>query len=67
MVRRKLYKKILLSPIYDFVKKVIQQTEVKTLEWDILNPDYLIWVFNGHTFDFLIKTFFLKVESLSRF
>ena len=28
-------------------------------EWDILNPDYLIWVSNGHTFNFLLKPFFL--------
>ena len=26
--------------------------------WDILNPDYLIWVSNGHTFDYLFKPFF---------
>jgi len=24
-----------------------------------LNPDYLIWVSNGHTFDVLLKSFFL--------
>ena len=34
-------------------------SELKTLEWDTLNPDYLIWVSNGHTFDFLLKPFFL--------
>jgi len=34
-------------------------TELKTLDWDILNPDYLIWVSNGHTFDFLLKPLFL--------
>ena len=33
--------------------------ELKTLEWDILNPDYLTWVSNGHTLDFLLKPFFL--------
>ena len=33
--------------------------ELKTLEWDILNVDYLIWVSNGRTFDFLLKPFFL--------
>ena len=33
--------------------------ELKTLEWDILNPDNLIWVSNGQTFDFLLKPFFL--------
>ena len=30
------------------------------LEWDILNPHYLIWVSNGHTYDFLPKPFFLE-------
>jgi len=34
-------------------------SELKTIEWDILNPDYLIWVSNVHTFDFLLKPFFL--------
>ena len=34
-------------------------SELKTLEWDIPNPDYLIWVSNGHTFDYLLKQFFL--------
>jgi len=34
-------------------------SELKTLEWDILNLDYLIWVSNGHTFDFLLNPFFL--------
>ena len=34
-------------------------SELKTLEWDILNTNYLIWVSNGHTFDFLPKPFFL--------
>ena len=34
-------------------------SELKTLEWDILNPNYLIWVSNGHTFGFLLKPFFL--------
>ena len=29
------------------------------LEWDILNPNYLIWESNGHTFDFLLNPFFL--------
>ena len=53
--------------------------ELKTLEWNILNPDYLIWVSNGQTVDFLLKPFFLgygreksksgfsKLESSSRF
>ena len=30
--------------------------ELKTFEWDILNPDYLIWVFNGNAFDFIFLT-----------
>ena len=45
-------------------------SELKTLEWDILNPDYLIWVSNGHTFDFLLKPFFLwysREKSKNRF
>ena len=43
----------LVSPI------VFKDPELKTLEWDILKPDYLIWVSNGHTFDLLLKLFFL--------
>ena len=35
-------------------------SELKTLEWDILNHDYLIWVSNIHTFDFLLKPFFIR-------
>ena len=34
-------------------------SELKTLEWGILNLDYLIWVSNGHTFDFLLNPLFL--------
>ena len=34
-------------------------SELKTLEWDILNPDYLIWISKRDTFDFLLKPFFL--------
>ena len=47
-----------------FSFKHFRLSELKTLEWDILNnPDYLIWVSNGHTFDFLLNRFFLeKVE-----
>ena len=41
-----------------FIQKSMRP-ELKTLEGDILNPDYLIWVSNGHTFDFLLKPFFL--------
>ena len=36
-------------------------TELKTLEWDILNPDYLIWVSNGHTFYFFLNHSFLEI------
>ena len=36
-------------------------TELKTLEWDILNSDYLIWVSNGHTFDFFLNHSFLDI------
>ena len=55
------------------------ESELETLEWDIHNPDYLVWVSNEHTFDFLLKPFFLgysreksktdflKLESPSRF
>ena len=32
----------------------VPSSELKTLEWDILNPDYLIWVSNVHTFNFLL-------------
>ena len=41
------------------IKWEIIITEPKTLERDILNPDYLILLSNGHTFDFLLKPFFL--------
>ena len=44
-----------------FFKK-IKNPELKTLEWDILNHDYLIWVSNGHTFDFLLKPFLYSRE-----
>jgi len=46
-----------MSLTWDILNSV--RSEVKTLELDILNPDYLIWVSNGHTFDFLLKPFFL--------
>ena len=32
--------------------------ELKTLEWDILNHDCLIWVSNVHTFGFLLNPLF---------
>ena len=44
-----------------FKLRLFDSTELKTLEWDILNPDYLIWVSNGHTFDFLLKPFFFNI------
>ena len=38
-------------------------TELKTLEWDILNPDLLIWVSNVHcTFDFTLNSLFLNIH-----
>ena len=43
--------------ILTFIEK--KAPELKTLEWDILNPNYLIWVSNGHTFYFRLKPFFL--------
>jgi len=67
------------SSSYALLKKLVE-SELKTLEWDILNRNYLIWVSNGQTFDFLLKPFFwdksieknlklffLKFESPSRF
>ena len=38
--------------------------ELKILEWDILNHDYLIWVSNGHTFDFLFNSLFLDTPTV---
>ena len=43
----------------DFLIPVPLNPELKTLEWNIPNPDYLIWVSNGHTFDFLLNPLFL--------
>ena len=37
-----------------FQNKYIK-SELKTLEWDILNPDRLIWISNVHTFDFIVN------------
>ena len=37
---------------------LFKQPELKTLEWDILNPDRLIWVSNVHTFDFILNPLF---------
>ena len=36
----------------EFFKVQFIQPELKTLEWDIINPDHLIGVSNVHTFDF---------------
>ena len=52
-------KKSGLSINPDIHHSKVFSSELKTLEWDILNPDYLIWVSNGHAFDFLLKPFFL--------
>ena len=46
------------SGIRKFHSKVFS-SELKTFEWDILNPDYLIWVSNGHTYDLLLNPLFL--------
>ena len=55
--------KIIKGAVYfsqtQILKSLHFQPELKTLEWDILNPDYLIFVSNGQTFDFLLKQFFL--------
>jgi len=42
-------------------------TRAENLEWDILNPDYLIWVSNWHTFDFLLNPFFHGYKIKTRF
>jgi len=43
------------------VLKKVQEFEnfVRAENFRILNYDYLIWESNGHTFDFLLKLFFL--------
>ena len=41
------------------LKRICYTWREENLEWDILYSDYLIWVSNGHTFDFLLKPFFL--------
>ena len=33
-------------------------SELKTLEWYILNHDRLVWLSNVHTFDFIINPLF---------
>ena len=40
------------------------RTELKTLEWDILNHNRLISVSNVHTFDFLLMILFLDISVL---
>ena len=37
---------------------VLNSPKQKTLEWDSLNPDRLIWVSNVNTFDFLLNPLF---------
>ena len=39
------------------------EAELIILEWDILNPDYLIWLSNGYTLDFLLKPVFLEYST----
>ena len=39
----------------------VLKPELKTLEWDILNPDYLVWVSTLYIF-FLNRPFLNKVE-----
>ena len=46
---------------FSYIKK---RPEQKTLEWDILNPDYLICVSNGQTFDFCIIPLFLDTPTV---
>ena len=41
-------------------------SELKTLEWDILNPDRLIWVSNVHTFNFFFLLSFLEIPTVIR-
>ena len=49
---------------YFFFREKI--TELKTLEWDMLKPDYLISVSNGRTFNFFLKPFFLGSREKSK-
>ena len=44
---------ILFTLWYNFIL-----SELKTLEWDILNTDRLIWVSNVHTFDYILNPLF---------
>ena len=43
-----------------FQNKYIK-SELKTLEWDILNPDRLIWISNLDTFNVLLNPLFLDI------
>ena len=46
---------------FDFMRKMWEKQihpELKTLEWDILNPDNFIWVPNVHTFFFFLNRSF---------
>ena len=43
--------------VFMIKSSILWFSELKTLECDILNPDYLIWVSTGQTFDFLLKPF----------
>ena len=54
---------ILVIPIWLLQKKKTdwKLSELKTLEWDILDPDYLIWVSNGHTLIFFLNRSFLDL------
>ena len=47
--------------LWYFKLRLFDLTELKTLKWNILNPNYVIWVSNVHTFDFLLKQFFLDI------
>ena len=47
-----------------FLAYILNNTELKTLERDILNPNYLIWVSNGHIFDFLLNPLFFDTPTV---
>ena len=40
--------------------------ELKTLEWDILNHDRLIWLSNVHTFDFILIILFFDISTVQK-
>ena len=60
------YMFVLYLIIPNFLRWDWEWSELKTLEWDILNPDYFTWVSNGNTFDFLLKPFFLGYREKSK-